>query len=150
MSNAHLKDLHNNRRTSKTKTYVARAVSVRCAVEANRKAYNYSKCIQKKCQVSMGTVHQFLSLERVFKIYIILRDTFSEWTDVRKGFHLGTYKGQVHTRVMYHGGGINQACRIDVTSRLCSLHNKSSVRRARNAIARRKAQGRKARHKREA
>ena len=46
---------------------------------------------------------------------------------------------------LYHGGGINQACRIDVTSRLSSLHNRSSVRRARKAIARRETQGRNAR-----
>ena len=63
--------------------------------------------------------------------------------------------GGLHTRLVPRGGGggevggVNQACRIDVTTRLFSLHNRNSVRRTRSAVARRKTQRRNARHTRE-
>ena len=48
MSNAHLKDLHNNRLQARPRTMLQEQSQSDMPAEANREAYNYSKCIQKQ------------------------------------------------------------------------------------------------------
>ena len=48
VSNAHLKDLHNNRLQVRPRPMLQEQSQSDMPAEANREAYNYSKCIQKK------------------------------------------------------------------------------------------------------